>query len=358
MSFVLWRYSLCRKFKNKKFMSALLATTAFLGGKTAPQAAAAGNTTLKSVEYNKSVRNKSLIAFGTCVLMLPVSIWGINKAADYLEKKEAERKESERKKEQEIEREKHREFFSNLGKKLGKNLFDHYSKKFDEELKEQRVKKFAEEREMKEKQASESKQKKYQDNYNKFVKSKFEEAFKNSNHKSLHDLLNRVFQNEWDVVCKKVTFVRRPLAKWENGSYMDISYQNGVVKKCDVHAIPNPKEPKEKQLLDKMINEKAFEERMYTELEGWGSYLSNLTHGLYNSFKLMFEQKWVDEELKAFEVKDNSIGYSLSGKQVTDKIEFLKDNDKKILRFTISNSALYNTDVDLTFDLDVSEYLS
>ena len=70
----------------------------------------------------------------------------------------------------------------------------------------------------------------------------------------------------------------------------------------------------------------------------------------------MFEQKWVDEELKAFELTDDSIGYSLSSEQVTDKIEFLQDEN--ILRFTISNSELYNTNIDLTFDLDVSEYLS
>ena len=70
----------------------------------------------------------------------------------------------------------------------------------------------------------------------------------------------------------------------------------------------------------------------------------------------MFEQKWVDEELKASELTDDSIGYSLSSEQVTDKIEFLQDEN--ILRFTISNSELYNTNIDLTFDLDVSEYLS
>ena len=92
------------------------------------------------------------------------------------------------------------------------------------------------------------------------------------------------------------------------------------------------------------------------EHNGFGTYLSGLSSNLYNSFKFMFEQKWVDEELKAFQVTDNSIGYSLSNKQVTDKIEFLKD--EKILRFTISNSELYNTNIDLTFDLDVSEYLS
>ena len=352
-----------KKFKNKKFMSTLLAATTFLGGKFIPKAAAANNmnsatsnTALKSVEYYKSVRNRLLIAFGTSVLMIPASIIGINKVADYLEKKEDERKRSERKKAQEIEDEKRREFFSNLGKKLGAAVFDKCSKEFDEKLNEQRVRKSAEELKMKEEQAAKSEQKKYQDNYNKFVKSKFEAAFKNNKNKQLHDLLNKVFQNKWDVVCKKVTFVHRPLVKWENGSYMDISYQNGVVKECNVHAIPDPKEPEEKQLLDKMINEKAFEERMYTELEGWGSYLSDLTHGLYNSFKFMFEQKWVDEELKAFEVTDNSIGYSLSSEQVTDKIEFLQN--KNILRFTISNSELYNTNIDLTFDLDVSEYLS
>ena len=61
---------------------------------------------------------------------------------------------------------------------------------------------------MKEKQAAESEQKKYQDNYNKFVKIRFDEFSKNNKHKDLHDLLNKVFQNEWDVVCKKVIFVQ------------------------------------------------------------------------------------------------------------------------------------------------------
>lgn len=348
-----------KKFKNKKFASALLAMTTLLGSKHAPKTAAAGNTmssttsnaALKSVEYYKSARKKSLIALGTCVLTAPILVFGAIKVGNYLEEK-TERKESERK----IEREKSRKFFSNLGKEAATGLFDHYSKEFDEEMNKQRIKKFAEEHKMKEKQAAEAEQKEYQDNYNKFVKSKFDKSFKNNQHKKLYDLLSKVFQNEWNDICKKVVFVHRPLVKWEMDSYMDITYKQGVLKSVDVHAIPKPKDPNEKKLLKEMMDKKTFEGQMFTQLEGWGSYLSNMTHGLYDSFKFMFEQKWVDKELKAFEVTDNGIGYSLSNKQVTDKVEFLKN--EKILRFTISNLVLNNTNVDLTFDLDVSEYLS
>ena len=292
-----------KKFKNKKFASALLAITTLLGSKCAPKTAAAGNTTssttsnaaLKSVEYYKSARNKSLIALGVCAVLLPASIIITNKVEDYLTKKEIEREDSKRKEKQKIEREKSREFFSNLGKQTAASLFDHYSKEFDEEMNKQRIKKFAEEHKMKEKQAAEAEQKEYQGNYNKFVKSKFDESFKNDQYKELHDLLSRVFQNEWDDICKKVVFVHRPLVKWEMGSYMDITYKQGVLESVDVHAIPKPKDPDEEKLLKRMMDEKTFEGQMFTQLEGCGSYLSDMTHSLYDSFKFMFEQKWVNK---------------------------------------------------------------
>ena len=363
-----------KKFKNKKFASALLAMTTLLGSKHAPKTAAAGNTmssttsnaALKSVEYYKSARKKSLIALGTCVLTAPILVFGAIKVGNYLEEK-TERKESERK----IEREKSRKFFSNLGKEAATGLFDHYSKEFDEEMNKQRIKKFAEEHKMKEKQAAEAEQKEYQDNYNKFVKSKFDKSFKNNQHKKLYDLLSKVFQNEWNDICKKVVFVKRPLSKRTKDAYMEIQYKDGKVieKKYDMdlenyknEIIKNNQNKEDvnakidKEIKDYKDDLETNDNYWVLEHNGFGTYLSSLSSSLYNSFKFMFEQKWVDEELKAFQVTDNSIGYSLSNKQVTNKIEFLKD--EKILRFTISNSELYNTNIDLTFDLDVSEYLS
>lgn len=351
-----------KKFKNKKFASALLAMTTLLGSKHAPKTAAAGDTmssttsnvALKSVEYYKSARKKSLIALGTCVLTVPILVFGAIKVGNYLEEK-TERKESEGK----IEREKSRKFFSNLGKEAATGLFDHYSKKF------------AEEHKMKEKQAAEAEQKEYQGNYNKFVKSKFDESFKNNQHKELHDLLSKVFQNKWNDICKKVVFVKRPLPKRTKDAYMEIQYKDGKVteKKYNIdiknykNKIIKNNQNKEdvnakidKEIKDYKYDLETNDNYWVLEHNGFGTYLSGLSSNLYNSFKFMFEQKWVDEELKAFQVTDNSIGYSLSNKQVTDKIEFLKD--EKILRFTISNSELYNTNIDLTFDLDVSEYLS
>ena len=364
-----------KKFKNKKFASALLAMTTLLGSKHAPKTAAAGNTmssttsnaALKSVEYYKSAMKKSLIALGVCAVLLPASIIITNKVGDYLEKKETERKESERK----IEREKSQKSFSNLGKEVATSLFDHYSKEFDEEMNKQRIKKFAEEHKMKEKQAAEAEQKEYQGNYNKFVKSKFDESFKNNQHKKLHDLLSKVFQNEWNDICKKVVFVKRPLPKRTENAYMEIKYKDGKVAEkkynMDIENYKNKiiKNNQNKEDVNAKIDKeiKDYKDDLETndnywvlEHNGFGTYLSGLSSSLYNSFKFMFEQKWVDEELKAFQVTDNSIGYSLSIKQVTDKVEFLKD--EKILRFTISNSVLNDTNVDLTFDLDVSEYLS